>query len=484
MKLSRSIGVYSLLAVIWGGIVVWQILEHERVTDEVYGLLLDRSRSISYSMSVVFRSQLPFDRRGPVATSKERLEAGFNELIKWTNGVRAVALVGRNNEILASSARSPEDLELIKNGNGQERWDEKLLIAVNSIDIPFGADGPTSASQSISTTVILPAPPPGDPQSRGRRGGGRGDGRGDGRRPFWVEREQLVATRGLHSIVLVLSTEPYQEDISRDYWMRIALSFIALVATGGIGLAWHTNMRSSVMEGRLIRASEVNAHLQEMNLAAAGLAHETRNPLNIVRGQAQMIAKQADGVKPEVASRIGAIVEEVDRVTARLNQFLDYSKPRQVKPGPTDLAAVVRDVTRTMQSDLEDKAIEFEVAGPEVTIEADETLLRQVLFNLILNAIQSAERGGKVGARIGREHGDFWAFEVFDNGPGVPPEARDQIFRPYFTTHAGGTGLGLAVVRQIVLAHQWEIEYLPGESGGSRFRIHGVKGGQKAARSV
>jgi signal transduction histidine kinase len=266
--------------------------------------------------------------------------------------------------------------------------------------------------------------------------------------------------------------------------MRIALSFIALVATGGIGLAWHTNMRSTAMEGRLIRASEVNAHLQEMNLAAAGLAHETRNPLNIVRGQAQMIAKEADGVKPEVGNRIRAIVEEVDRVTARLNQFLDYSKPRQVKPGPTDLAAVVRDVTRTMQSDLEDKFIEFAVAGPEVTIEADETLLRQVLFNLILNAIQSAERGGRVGVHIEREHGDSWAFEVVDNGPGVPPESRDQIFRPYFTTHTGGTGLGLAVVRQIVLAHQWEIAYLPGEGGGSRFRIHGVKGSQKAARSV
>jgi hypothetical protein len=101
-----------------------------------------------------------------------------------------------------------------------------------------------------------------------------------------------------------------------------------------LGLAWRNLTKSSDLQLRLVRASELNSHLKEMNLAAAGLAHETRNPLNIIRGLAQMISKQPTP-RPKSAKKSRAIVDETDKVTAQLNEFINYSRPREVRAPPT-----------------------------------------------------------------------------------------------------------------------------------------------------
>jgi signal transduction histidine kinase len=102
-------------------------------------------------------------------------------------------------------------------------------------------------------------------------------------------------------------------------------------------------------------------------------------------------------------------------------------------------------------------------------------LLRQVLFNLLLNAIQAADPSGQIQISARRLSATEAALEIRDNGPGVPPDRRQEIFKPYFTTNQKGTGLGLAVVQQIVLAHGWEIECLANEPKGALFRITHLK---------
>lgn len=296
-------------------------------------------------------------------------------------------------------------------------------------------------------------------------------------RPPWMSEEDyqtLTQKQGLHGFVLVMTAEHYNTERARDLGLRLVMGAIALVAAIGLGLAWRVIERSARLQLRLVRASEMNAHLREMNVAAAGLAHETRNPLNIVRGMAQLISQQTDA-SPEIRKRSTEIIEEVDRVTGRLNEFIDYSKPREAKPTPTKLSDVVRDVERTLESDIEDKNIECVLEGPDLTVQADESLLRQVLFNLMLNSVQSVDKGGHVSVLVEKTEGNEARLEVRDNGPGVPESALDDIFRPYFTTHEGGTGLGLAVVRQIVLAHHWEIEYVSNTHQGACFRVSGIK---------
>ena len=132
-------------------------------------------------------------------------------------------------------------------------------------------------------------------------------------------------------------------------------------------------------------------------------------------------------------------------------------------------------MVRALSCDIEEKGIRLQVLGDELSVEADEQLLRQSLFNLLLNAIQAVDRNGEIQITARRRDGSEASLDVLDNGPGVPVSQRHEIFKPYVTTHEKGTGLGLAVVQQIVLAHGWEVECLPNEPKGAIFRITHLK---------
>ena len=267
-----------------------------------------------------------------------------------------------------------------------------------------------------------------------------------------------------------MSTEAFREAMNRDLWLRSIIMILATVSVIGSGLAWRNVTKSSDLQIRLIRASEMNSHLKEMNLAAAGLAHETRNPLNIIRGLAQMIFKQPD-LSAELRQKSREIIDETDHVTAQLNEFINYSRPREVRRSALALNTVVTEVVRTLNYDIEEKNIRLQVNGEPLTIQADEQLLRQALFNLLLNAVQAVDKNGQVEIFIQKRNPSEAFLEIRDTGPGVTAEQRAQIFKPYFTTQPKGTGLGLAVVQQIVLAHGWEIECVPNEPKGATFRI-------------
>ena len=161
-------------------------------------------------------------------------------------------------------------------------------------------------------------------------------------------------------------------------------------------------------------------------------------------------------------------------MTAQLNEFINYSRPREVRRTPLSLHAAIHEVVRTLNYDIDEKKVQVDVMGESLVIEADEQLLRQALFNLLMNAIQALDAGGRIQVLASRVDNEG-SLEICDNGPGVPPEHRKEIFKPYFTTHQKGTGLGLAVVQQIMLAHGWEIECLPNEPRGAIFRITHLK---------
>jgi signal transduction histidine kinase len=300
------------------------------------------------------------------------------------------------------------------------------------------------------------------------------------RRPPWMrwmsdaDFKALAATHELHGLVLAMSTENYRAVCVRDLWLRFVIVFFAGMSAAGAGLALRNFSKTADLQIRLVRASELNSHLKEMNLAAAGLAHETRNPLNIIRGMAQMLFRQ-NGAPAEIREKARAIVDETDKVTAQLNEFINYSRPREIRRTKLALNAVVNEVLRALGYDLEEKKIQVATKGEAISIEADEQLLRQVLFNLLLNAIQAVPAAAEIQVVTGRQNATEGYLEIRDNGPGVPPDRQQEIFKPYFTTNEKGTGLGLAVVQQIVLAHGWEIVCLPNEPKGAVFRIAHLK---------
>ncbi len=323
------------------------------------------------------------------------------------------------------------------------------------------------------------APPPPPPEGGGAPPPPAGEPRPQ-RPPFWArgmdeqQYQDMVTTHEVQGLVLTLSTESLQAGISHDLWMRLIIIFFAGVSVAGAGLAFRNVSSTAELQIRLVRASELNSHLKEMNLAAAGLAHETRNPLNIIRGLAQMLSKQTDA-PPEIREKTRVIMDETDKVTAQLTEFINYSRPREVRRSKIALPAAFAEVLRTLNHDLEEKKLRVETVGEPLAIEADDQLFRQVLFNLLINAIQEVDMNGHIQISIQRVSAAEAAREIRDDGPGVPPERRQEIFKPYFTTHQKGTGLGLAVVQQIVLAHGWEIQCLGNEPKGAVFRITHLK---------
>jgi two-component system sensor histidine kinase HydH len=285
--------------------------------------------------------------------------------------------------------------------------------------------------------------------------------------------QAMIRKRELHGLVLALSTSAGQAVVLHDLWLRFIIGFFATISAIGLGLAWRNLVTSSDLQIRLIRASQLNTHLREMNLAAAGLAHETRNPLNIIRGLAQMISKEQE-TTPETQQRSQDIIEEADKLAAQLNEFINYSRPREVRRVPIALNGVVSEVVRALNYDLDEKKIKLQTRGEPVTVAADEQLVRQALFNLLLNATQAVGMNGSIEVVIEKKNGEA-SIEIRDDGPGVPANLRQEIFKPYFTTQKAGTGLGLAVVHQIVLAHGWEIDCVANEPKGAVFRIRHLK---------
>lgn len=504
--------VYALLAGAWALVAVWQAEEHYRFREAAKAGLSNSSRNIANTVSACirgmrFRGAVPKERLEPVLN--ELVNGRTNELLK-SSELTAIVLLNAAGDQIASVGPHIDvaQIDILQQG---EHWGRRNVIFVNPVDL-----GTTTTWEGeTNPTVVLPrmsdltnkfpdglrnrpdnsrrqGPPPADgpggamvdgsnnPAANIAGEGRSREGAGRPRRPPWLrglseaDYQSLVEKNTLHDLVLAMSIESFQAASTRDLWLRLIILFLATVSALGSGLAWRNLVTSADLQIRLVRASEMNTHLKEMNLAAAGLAHETRNPLNIIRGLAQMISKQPVAAA-EIQQKSREIVDEADKVAAQLNEFINYSRPREVRRSVFALGMLTSEVVRALSYDVEEKSIRLEISGEPLTIEADEQMLRQALFNLLLNAIQAVDRQGEIQILAQRQNATEGTLEVRDNGPGVPPERRTEIFKPYFTTQKTGTGLGLAVVQQIVLAHGWEIECAANEPNGAIFRISHLK---------
>ncbi|MDK2971075.1 MAG: two-component system, NtrC family, sensor histidine kinase HydH [Candidatus Sumerlaeota bacterium] len=474
------------LAGVWIGIVVLLAVEYGRVREQARDNLLQRARDISDTIALISRS----GRIGMIR--EDRLKATLDELVRGEL-LRSVMLVNALGETVVAAGEpgaSPPQLP-----HSGVRWEPDRVIVTNVVDL--GADE-ASDSRPRNPTIVIPeskdderirpprpedaptsptteAPPPGD--------GGWDRKRHPFGRPPWISESEfrdLIERRGVHGFVLTLNTAGMNRELNRDLRMRTLLAFVALLAVGGIGVAVSSWSRFNRLLLRLVRSQQQNEHLKEMNLAAAGLAHETRNPLNLIRGLAQTMAQQED-TSPETRDRSRQIVEELDRVTYRLNEFIRYSKPPQPRLAPVDPSAVAENVRDALAADLEERHAAIRFEGGPATVEADEMLLRQLLFNLLLNAVQAVGEEGEIVVTTKQQADRTLTLSVEDNGPGVPAELRDEIFRPYMTTNAAGSGLGLAVVRQICAAHDWRIVCTESALGGACFTVSAMRPGGKAS---
>jgi signal transduction histidine kinase len=221
---------------------------------------------------------------------------------------------------------------------------------------------------------------------------------------------------------------------------------------------------------------------------SAGLAHEIRNPLAAIKAAAQYL----DPGRLPVEDRefVEILVEEVNRLDGVVTQFLDYSRPLKPSLAPTQVNEVLERTFRLLQAQVPPGvAVELELAGWLPRVQADAEQLKQVFLNLALNAFQAMPSGGRlhVSTRVARDELAFWRegsrradvveIRFRDTGPGIPEEARENVFVPFYTTKEKGTGLGLAICQRIVKAHQGSIVVRspPGEGAELLVSLPGLR---------
>ncbi len=212
---------------------------------------------------------------------------------------------------------------------------------------------------------------------------------------------------------------------------------------------------------------------------AAGLAHEIRNPLGAIKGAAQFL--DPAGLPGEEGEFVEVIVEEVNRLNGVVSAFLDYSRPLKQTFGPTDLGEVASRTAKLIINDLPPNVtLTEELAAGLPRVDADAEQLKQVLINLVQNAVQAlGERPGQITIttahpeRFGdfRSAPDFVELRVADDGPGIPADQQLNIFVPFFTTKQKGTGLGLAICQRIVKNHGGTISVQSRQGEGTTFTI-------------
>jgi PAS domain S-box-containing protein len=207
------------------------------------------------------------------------------------------------------------------------------------------------------------------------------------------------------------------------------------------------------------------AALARVGQMAAVVAHEVRNPLAGIKGAMQILMSRrpiGDGELPVMRD----IVARIDALSELINDLMVFARPRPPRLAPVDLHAVVADAITMVRRDPAGQDVEITVGGGTLPLTADAELLRAMVLNLLLNAVQAMAGRGRIAVTIGR-NAHSALLEIRDTGPGVPADVREQIFEPFFTTKARGGGLGLPIARRTAELHGGSLSLACPDDGGT-----------------
>ncbi len=237
-----------------------------------------------------------------------------------------------------------------------------------------------------------------------------------------------------------------------------------------------------IENSKLYQQMKERDRLAALGEMSAGLAHEIRNPLAAIKGAAQYL----DPAKLPAEDRefLEIVIEEVNRLNGVVSQFLDYSRPLKPVMAPGNVNEILERTLKLLAPEVPTSvAVEPDLAEWLPRVQCDPEQLKQVFINLALNAFQAMPNGGRlrITTRVTRDELAFWregsrradVVEVRfrDTGPGIPEEARESIFVPFYTTKEKGTGLGLAICQRIVKAQQGTIVVRSPPDGGAELLV-------------
>lgn len=211
--------------------------------------------------------------------------------------------------------------------------------------------------------------------------------------------------------------------------------------------------------------AELRDRLSSLGEMAAGIAHELRNPMGVIAGYTKILQKKVDPTLLGIVDSISKEIVVMDRI---ISDFLFFAKPADINPYELNLRRLIEDCIDNIK---ESKNISAEIkiltdleGLPEVS--GDEILLRQAFNNIIQNAVEAMPQGGELKVTY-RLSSDFIELSISDTGHGIPPDIKEKVFLPFYSTKEKGTGLGLAIAQKIIVSHRGDIAISDSEKGST-----------------
>ena len=307
---------------------------------------------------------------------------------------------------------------------------------------------------------------------------------------FGYSREEIIG-HDLNVIMSPACSRNHREAVARYVKTRIPGRIghaTEMVATRKNGETFPASISFSVTEVEeqlfftgIVRDLTQTQELQEQvmqseRLAALGqmvaeITHEIKNPLMMIGGFAQQLMRETDDEKN--LKKLNIITEEIRRLERLLADLKEFYQVRTIVSEPVDIKGLLEKVFSLVQEECERHNIQTQVTLDEraLTVSGDRGRLEQVFLNLVKNAIEAMERGGKISIQS-RLSGDKVEIMVTDQGCGISEQDRDKVFAPFFTTKKHGTGLGLCISKRIIEDHGGSSFFLESEEGkGTTFKI-------------
>ncbi len=279
----------------------------------------------------------------------------------------------------------------------------------------------------------------------------------EGRLRLAVRRYRRLRDGGRNWRVIV-ELEPVQANELRDA-STATLGIGAVAAASLLGVAIVLVMRESRRNAEE-RARERERRLATLGEMSAVLAHEIKNPLASLKGNAQLLAAMLPAGE-KAKAKAERVVDEAVRLESLTNDLLRFVRTGEIARAPIDPAALVREAAESIKGE-----VIVDTTGAPKTWPLDAARIREVIVNLVDNAVAA---GPPVTARVKLVNKRL-VIEIADRGPGVPEDSRDKIFEAFYTGKTQGTGLGLAVVRRVIEQHNGTITVETNPGGGALFR--------------
>lgn len=262
-----------------------------------------------------------------------------------------------------------------------------------------------------------------------------------------------------------------QSEIESGHGKRVQLS-LDFIQEGGTQIGALLTLRDTESVRRIENEIETSRRLSASGRLTRGVAHEVKNPINAIVLHLQLLQNKLLQIDPDTRRHIDIIGSEIHRLDRVVQILVDFMRSRELHLEEVDLRRMLEDVAALAMPDAAQHSVTItrELPPTPLMVNVDTDFMKQAILNVVLNGVQAMPQGGTLTISARREQGQI-VTRIQDEGGGISAEIQEKIFELYFTTKAGGSGIGLAQTNQILQWHYGSVDFESTEGHGTTFRL-------------